>query len=454
LPVAFFTFVTTPLTTRRLPFVLIRSGFFALLEKGTALVFALGTAMLLLRGLSKADFAAWGIFLIVTYFIDMGRSGLLQNALLTFWAQYPTQRTAVASVAWWLSLAFSVVSGGLLWLGTDWLCRTWQVPQLAQVLPVFFVTNFVAAALYHCNFVQQANQEFRGIFWSTFCQRGCLFGWVVYGWLTGRPVLLFEFSVAMLVGTALGTLASWYYARPFSPTIQVPDFQWIKKYIAYGKYVLGTNLSTMFYKNIDKLVLGQVMGPAAFAVYDAAAKVTQMVEAPSFSIAAAVFPQSARSMTDEGPAGVQRLYQQSVAAILAIILPFVGVTLVAAEPIIRLFAGEGYAEAAGVLRLTAFFGLFMPFAVQFGTVLDSTGRPEVNFRYTLFIALLNLALSFWWVQRIGLYGAAVATLLTYAVGFGLMQHRLHRDYGIRWWRAFALVPSMYRAAWRIIRRKQ
>ncbi len=60
----------------------IRSGFFTLLEKGTALVFSLGTAMLLLRLLDKPTFAAWGIFTIIGYFVEMGRNGLIQNCLV------------------------------------------------------------------------------------------------------------------------------------------------------------------------------------------------------------------------------------------------------------------------------------------------------------------------------------------------------------------------------------
>ncbi|MCC7504864.1 MAG: hypothetical protein IT259_06180, partial [Saprospiraceae bacterium] len=56
----------------------LHSGLLTLLEKSAGLIFALGTAMILFRGLDKSDFAAWGVFLIVTYFLEMGRSGLLQ----------------------------------------------------------------------------------------------------------------------------------------------------------------------------------------------------------------------------------------------------------------------------------------------------------------------------------------------------------------------------------------
>jgi O-antigen/teichoic acid export membrane protein len=204
----------------------------------------------------------------------------------------------------------------------------------------------------------------------------------------------------------------------------------------------------MFYKNIDKLTLGQILGPAAFALYDAAGRVAQLVEAPAFSIAAVVFPKSAEKMALEGKNGVRELYERSVGATLAVILPFVALVLIFAEPVLWAFAGPKYTGAANLLRLTALFGLFMPYAVQFGTVLDSTGKPAVNFAFTLFTALLNLGLSAWLVSVFGLYGAAYATLSGYALSFVLMQFYLHKHFGINALRAWRHLPWFYGMRWR------
>lgn len=433
----------------------LRSGFFTLMERGSGLVFSLGTAVLLLRGLSKEDFAAWGLFLILSYTLEMGRAGLIQNGLMRFLStqrEHPAEYRAITTAALTLSLVYSLVSNLLLWAGFDWLIGMYHVPQIAAAMPVYVGINVLMILFCHFNFVQQANFEFRGLFWSNFCYRGMLFAWVLWCKLNGHPFQLQQLALAMLAGALVGTGASWLFAKPFLQHNRWPDRLWVGKLVAYGKYVLGTNLSTMFYKSIDRLTLGHIIGPAAFAVYDAAAKITQLVEAPSFSIAAVVFPQSAVRMEKEGAAGVQYLYERSVGAILAIILPFLVCVLFFAEPIIYLFAGKQYMESANVLRFTAFFGLFMPFAVQFGTVLDSTGKPEVNFRYTLFTAVLNLGLSYAFILQFGLFGAAYAILLGYAVSFVLMQRLLHRNFGIRWWRAFGYSGAFYKQVWQMLTR--
>ncbi len=434
----------------------VKSGFLTLLEKGSGLVFALGTAVILLRALTKEDFAAWGIFLIITYFLEMGRSGLIQNGLVRFLStsNYSSaEYSAISTASFFLNFCFSIVSNIILLAATQWICTKFHAPQLYHVLPVYFLTNFVMAFFYHFNFVQQANFEFRGIFWSTFFFRGSLFFWVLICWFLGWPIDLRQMAFSMLAGAVLGAAASWIFSQKHLSHARHLDFQWIAKLTAFGKYVLGTNLSTMFYKNIDKLTLGSVLGPAAFAIYDAAAKITAMVEVPSFSIAAVVFPQSAKRMETEGKSGIKWLYERSVGAILAIILPFVVLSLIFAEPIVWVFAGEKYMDSANVLRLTAFFGLFLPFAVQFGTILDSTGKPAVNFWYTFLTAVLNFGLSYFFVRWFGLFGAAIATLTGYSISFILMQRYLYKEFGINALNAFRQVPEIYKMGIGMVRQR-
>jgi lipopolysaccharide exporter len=430
----------------------LRAGLLTLLEKGSGLVFALGTAILLWRGLPKTGFATWGLFLLITYFLEMGRSGLIQNGLVRYLSLYQSDEAnykAIAGAAFWLNVGFSVVSNAVLWASMGWLAANQQAPELTEILPVYFVTNFVMAWLYHCNFVQQANLEFRGIFWATFFLRGTLFVWVLWCWWSGHAFLLYQLALALLFGSIAGAATTWWYARPFLKNAFGFHRQWVKTLVAYGKYVMGTNLSAMFYKNIDKLVLGSLLGQVAFALYDTAAKITQMVETPTFSIAAVVFPQSARTTDNDR---LRILYEQSVAAILALVLPFLVLTLFFAEGIVVILAGKAYLEAANILRLTAFFGLFVPFAVQFGTILDATGRPSTNFAFTIAIAVLNLALSYTGVRVFGLFGAAYGILAGYLISFVAMQYLLRRDYGIDWRRAWMAVPDMYRMGWDVVMR--
>ncbi len=436
----------------------LRSGALTLMEKATGLFFGLGTSMILWRALSKEDMAAWGLFLLVTYTLEMGRSGLIQNGLMRYLALHRKDHDtymAICRAALFLNFCFSLVSNVVLYFSMNWLIETYQAPQLATVLPVYFATNFVMILMYQFNFIQQANFEFKGIFWSSFLFRGGLFAWVLTCRYFDLPFDLTYLALCMLVSAAFGALASWHFAKPYlfqwtARLSKVSVTKWIKELASYGKYVLGTNLSTMFFKSIDKLTLGYLIGPLAFAEYDVASKITQMVEAPSFSMAAIVFPQSAEKIALGEKSGIKKLYERSVGAVLAMILPFIVVVLIFAEEIIRAIAGWQYPESVELLRLTAFFGLFMPFAVQFGTILDSSGRPRTNFIYTTATAMLNLVLSYVMVSKIGIMGAALATLSSYSISFIFAQMLLHKDFGVNPLAAFRYIPLFYVMIWEAV----
>ena len=79
----------------------IRSGALTLLEKVSSLIFSLGTSMILWRMLSTGAYNGWGIFLIIAAFVEMGRSGLLQNSLVSFLTinrQHPEEYKKITTV--------------------------------------------------------------------------------------------------------------------------------------------------------------------------------------------------------------------------------------------------------------------------------------------------------------------------------------------------------------------
>ena len=217
----------------------LRSGFYTLLEKGSGLVFSLVTAMLLLRGLSKEDFAAWGLFLVITYFLEMGRSGLLQNGLMTFIARHPEDAPAIISTELVLNIAFSIVSIFIMVLGAHWLVAAFHLPQFAALLPAYYASNLAMILLYHSNFVQQAYIEFRGIFWGTFFMRGTLFGWVVFCKMTQKTLEIEHLGWIFFLGICLGTIASLYFSKKFLKHRWVFDQIWLTRFFSLWKICTG-----------------------------------------------------------------------------------------------------------------------------------------------------------------------------------------------------------------------
>jgi len=197
-------------------------------------------------------------------------------------------------------------------------------------------------------------------------------------------------------------------------------------------------------------MLSAMIGPEVVGVYDLAIKISNLVEVPTFSIASVVYPQSARKMVSEGKSAVKRLYEKSVGAILALILPFLAFIFVFAEWIIVLLGTDKFTESVPVLRITILFGLFIPFAVQFGTAMDSMGKPKMNFRLTMTMAFLNTGLNYLFISSMGLIGAAYGTLLAWFIVFVIGQIILYRMLDVRFYNAFLRIPGLIKDGWQML----
>jgi O-antigen/teichoic acid export membrane protein len=137
------------------------------------------------------------------------------------------------------------------------------------------------------------------------------------------------------------------------------------------------------------------------------------------------------------------MYEKSVGAILIFSLPALIVLIIMPTLILQILAGNQYIIAAPILRITAFFGFTLPFLKQFGTIMDATGHPDINFRVMFLALCINIVANLTGVHFFGIIGAAFGTAFTYAVIFVVTQVILYKRYNIQLLNVFKNTFSFY-----------
>lgn len=435
----------------------LRSGAYTLMEKAISLLYGFGGALILFRLLNKADFGTWVLFSVVTSIFEVGRIGLLQNALVKYLSEHAnSNESARINTA---SIVLNLLLTGLIILLLNVLAapiaQLLQAPAIEPLLRIYSFTTLALVPFFQFNYIQQANLDFKGIFFSNLFKGSVLFCYILCAFFFGKSITLISLAWYQVASAMVGSLVSWHFAKPWINYSHQIDWQWVRKLFRFGKYVLGTNLSTQIFRNADKLLLGALpgVGTASVALYDAAMRVTNLTDIPTHSMASMLFPQSARRTNDNG--ALKTLYEKAVGAVLAFLVPVILVVELFAEWIIRIVAGPDYADSAALLRITILFGLFIPYAVQFGTLLDSVARPKVNFLYTLLSLLLTAVFNYLFITMNGVTGAAIGTLLAYVICFVLMQRYLHQHFGVNPLRPFVymthFIKSLLRFAMNTLR---
>ena len=430
-------------------------------DRVAALVFGFGSLWMLTRLSSVEVFGVWVFFQMTVATLEVARSGLLQNGLIRFLKQEPEEKHgAIYGGAWLLNTSVAVLGALILWFGGTWLESFFHYPGLARLCQIYGLTFLATTPLWQYNYLQQAHLEFRGPFFATILRNSTLFGLTAclfFGIIPvdGADVTMLQWLAwGQLVAASLGAFISWRFARRFLPASVEFSRHWAGKLFGFGKYVFGTNLSSMLYKQIDSAMLGALLlSSAPTAIYGLAIRITNFVDVPTLAMASIVFPKSAEASVTGGASAQARMYEKAVAASLACTLPALLVVGLLPELFVAIVGGAKYAETAVVLQVTVLFSLFIPFANQFGTLLDSAGYPKVNFLFTMAGMLVNVLFNYLMITHYGVIGAPLATLSTYIIMFGVMQTLLHRKFEVRLLNVFKAIPGTYALLWQLISKK-
>ncbi len=422
----------------------IRSGFFTLMQNMSNVFFGFGSFYLLVRILDKTSFGTWALFMTTVTVMETIRNGLVQNALIKYLSFTPREdHPKIISASFANSGLLTLLCIGLNLGFSAYLGRSWHAPQLVGMFYLYSIVYLLSGVLTQFQFIEQANLAFRGIFFSTFIRQGLFFFFILFCWLFHWQLPLVYLVYVQIITVTLAALLSYGFVRKELGFSSRPELAWMKKLFAYGKYAFGTSVSSMIFGSIDQMMLGSFLSAAAAGGYNVAMRITNFVEIPTGSVAAIVFPQSAKRIETEGRDAVRYLYEKSVGTILAILLPGLLFLFLFSDFTVHVIAGEKYADTVPILKVTILYCLLIPYGRQFGTMLDSMGKPSLTFRVVLVCALINVGLNYLLIHRYGVIGAAYATLGANIIGFLIGQVILRRELGVNLGHTFLYAARFY-----------
>lgn len=409
----------------------IESGFLSVLQNFSGVFFGFASFFLLVRSLDNRSFGAWVLFMSTTTIVEAIRNGLIQSALIRYVSSgRKEEHPRIVAASLLLGGSVTLLTVGAAHLGAPYLSALWKTPELTNLFRVYTIGFSVSLFLSLFNCVEQANLRFRGVFVTGLIRQFLFFAFVAASFFLHHRIELSELAWVQVVSIVVSTVFAYLYTRDHFRLSFDNTGYWIRKLFGYGKYGFGTSVSSLLSGTIDQMMLGAMLSPAASGAFNIAVRITNLIDIPTNAMAAIVFPQSAKRMEEEGSSAVKYLYEKSVGTTLAILLPGVLFLYFFADWVIWAVAGQKYADSIPLLKITLLYCLLIPFGRQFGTILDSVGKTRITFLVVLFTATLNLGLNFILIRKMGVMGAAYATLCSNIVGFTVAQYILRREIGV------------------------
>lgn len=219
----------------------------------------------------------------------------------------------------------------------------------------------------------------------------------------------------------------------------------LNELLRFGGNVLGTRVFGYVSANVDYVIVGRMMGPAALGVYSLAYKlVTMPMQRVSYIVLRVAYPAFSRLQHDDE--ALRRHYLTLVGTLAAVVFPLLAGLAVLAPEAISLVFGPRWAAAAVPTQLLCLVGALKALVCSIGVVFMTKGRPELEMRLNAFGALklpVFLLIGAHW----GLNGLVIAYGLSSLSGVPVQQHFANRVLGLTWGRYLgAIAPPTAAAA--------
>jgi O-antigen/teichoic acid export membrane protein len=179
---------------------------------------------------------------------------------------------------------------------------------------------------------------------------------------------------------------------------------------------------------IDRYVVGRLLGAAAFAEYGIGSIEVPLVPLVPYAVGATLAPHYVRLYAEGRRDDLLALWHAAVRKTTLVVVPLATLFLAMAEEVVEIVAGPAYARAAIPFRLYTL--LLLHRVADFGALMQATGDSRTILLASLIALAGNALLTYPATAGLGYAGAAAATVVATVPAIAFFWARLCRRLGV------------------------
>ena len=226
----------------------------------------------------------------------------------------------------------------------------------------------------------------------------------------GYGVVAVAATYALSAAAALA-VAVWLLARRIRwPRIQLPSQE--RRQLRRQSLPFATqDLFSVGIARVDTVLLAALATKAVIGFYGAAYRLLEATLFISSALAGAFSAMFTYLDADSDPP-IRAVFERALKVTLALLVPCAVVLVVTTEPLLRLFFGAGFEEAAGPLRVLAAVVVLLGVVRIASSLIVSRRDPRVLVRLFGIAMVVNVILNLLLIRPLEATGAAIAMLGT------------------------------------------
>jgi O-antigen/teichoic acid export membrane protein len=224
--------------------------------------------------------------------------------------------------------------------------------------------------------------------------------------IKARPTVE-DWCIALLCGsTVCAIYGFWKVARIERAGL---DMARLKQELAESIFFAVGNSAATFYNDIDKSMLARLADLSSAGVYGAAYRVIDVSMAPIRAMTACSYAEFFRRGAN-GPA-IVLAYARKLSKRAALFGVVIYVVLTVSAPALALVLGSSFRDSVEALRWLAVIPLLRAFHLFLGDALSGCGHNGSRIAVQVIVAVTNIGLNLFFIQRWGWRGAAWSSIM-------------------------------------------
>lgn len=402
--------------------------FQSLLGNGVMAVFSMVTIGILYRAMSILEAGVYVLFMTVFGLVDNIKGGFLTTPYIKFYSGSGKEREReVAGSSWILVLIVALI---IVLLNVPAFFLIPYVHNIGWVLFIkFFAITFVSSVPHFmANLAVQSEKRFDRLLWLRLINQFLFTGSVVVLIIIKKSTLD-NIIIAYIAANAITSIAVMLFGWTLVGNIKYATKTAIKEIADFGKYSMGTSLSSNLFGFTDTMMITVFLGPAGLALYNLGSKLNQIVEIPMVSFAASTFPILSGYYNTRQPEELMYTMKKLIGMLSLAVAVAAIIAVIFAEPIIGLVGGAKYihTEASNLFRIFISITIFYPADRFFALTLDAIHKPKINFYKILVMLAVNLVADYVAVSIFrSVYAIALTTIFPVLVAIIISYYPLNK----------------------------
>lgn len=332
----------------------------------------------------------------------------ITNGVFRFALDHPKQRKSVFSAGF-----YTIVAGSVLLLGIiPVLCASDSLHEYGEL-----IACYTLCSCFHSLCAQYIRAEGKT---ALFAGQGILNTALVIGF---NLILLLYFRLgitgyvlSVVLADTICALILFFKERLWKLLIWKPDKGLFSQMLRYSIPLIPTTIFWWITSVSDRYMVAWFLGAQANGFYAVACKIPTILTLLS-TIFLEAWQFSAISEATENRAVHIRFYSQVWSAFSAVMVLAGSVMIVLCRLEIQMLAAEDYYPAWQFIPVLSMAMIFSAFASFMGSVYVVTKRSTLSFWTAMAGAAVNILMNLLLIPRMGIQGAAVATLASYFLCF-------------------------------------